>query len=209
MNKLYRAGGMAVVWTALFVTPVLAKKAEGNVTPGKRIGGVVIGADAKTLEKFGASDTGDGAMQKAWMTWFSKPKAGEPNAVPAELDVYVVPAPGGDGAQKVIEKVRATSSMFKLSNGIGPGSSFERIKRTYPHLKLIKTYTTKKSNGPIQIYDDVKIGVAFEIYRGRDGKAATGQCSAIIVHRRGGNAEEGYMPLSGYLEGIADTKVSR
>lgn len=196
---------LALALTCTLPEPALAQKKGADIVPGKRIGGVRIGYNTTTLAKLGKPATGDAAMQKEWMTWYSTPPRDQPNAVPAELDIYAVLSPDGDGKDKGIEEARVTSSVFKISNGISTGSSFTRIKRAYPHVKLIKTYSTKKSNGPIEIYDDVKRGIAFEIYRGRDGKAAAGQCSAIIAHRPGSTADDGYLSLSGYLEGLSDS----
>ena len=172
MKTTMTFGFPALALACAVTAPALAQKKSADIIPGQRIGGVRIGYNTTTLAKFGKPATGDTAMQKQWMTWYSTPPRDQPNAVPAELDIYAVPYPDGDGQDKGIEKARVTSSVFKLSNGIATGSSFARIKRAYPHAKLVKTYSTKKSNGPIEIYDDIKRGIAFEIYRGRDGKAA-------------------------------------
>ncbi len=199
--------GIAVLGlTCALSTSALAKMPANLIVPGQHIGRIRLGADAKTLKRLGDPDTGEAAMMKQWMTWYSKPPANQPDAVPAELDVYVTLAHDGDGSEKVITEARVTSASFKLANGIAAGSSFTHIKHAYPHLKLVQTYTTKKSNGPIRIYDDTQRGVAFEIYRGRDGKSAAGQCSAIIVHSPGKVAGANYLTLSDYLQGQSDPR---
>ena len=162
-------------------TPAAAQEKANVIVPGQRIGHVAIGASEKTLNALGKPNYQDGKAQSQWRTWFTKPSANAPDMAPAELDVCAE-ARSETGGARVIQVVRVTSSYFTLASGIKAGSSFARVKRAYPRLKRIAIYSTRRSNGPIFLYDAIKQGIAFEFYRGRDGKAPNSLCVAIAVH---------------------------
>ena len=184
MKTICRTGGRtgfsAFALACALIAPALAKDRDNAIVPGRRIGKVVIGASETTLNALGKSDCSDGKPASQWQTWFTKVPAATPNAIPAELDICAESRPGSNG--RFVQAVRITSSYFTLSNGIKVGSSFARVKRAYPHLKRIDKYNTTESNGPIFLCDDIQRGIAFEFYRGRDGKAPGGLCVAISVH---------------------------
>ena len=161
--------------------PAFTLPASKAIVPGKSIGHLRIGATQAAAEKLGKEADGDCDIAQCWLTWYSKPSASRRSAIPAEIDVYTT-LNSENPDQPRVQQIRVTSSYFKTKNGISVGSGFARIKRAYPRIKLIETYATKKTNGPIQIYSDIKGGIAFEIYRGREGKAAVGLCAAILVH---------------------------
>ncbi|RZK31059.1 MAG: hypothetical protein EOO63_05105, partial [Hymenobacter sp.] len=91
------------------------------VVPGRRLGSLTLGADAATLATLGPAAYGDAAMQKAWATWFG---TGHP---PAQLDVYTTMIPGQD-THKSVRVVRATSTYFRLANGLRNGSTLRQIQ---------------------------------------------------------------------------------
>ena len=175
-----------------------------SIVPGKSIGRLRIGENpvrtdgTDELDKFGPSAEGEASSGSYWRTWYSKTVDAKSDAVPAELNTYI--ALGSPPDTPRIQQIRVTSSYFATAGGISTKSSFAQIKKVYRSLKLVETYTTNKTNGPIQIYDDIKGGIGFEIYRGRDGKASNGLCAAIIVHSSFNATGQGYTRLSSYLK---------
>ena len=159
------------------------------VVPGQQLGNLKLGADAATLANLGPAAYSDAAMQKAWATWFG---SGHP---PAQLDVYTTMVPGQD-THKSVQVVRATSSYFRLANGLRTGSTLRQIEECYGKLPLATSYQLKA--GPRYLYDNVPLGIAFEL----DGKASTSHCRALVVHRPGQSAAKIYLPMPIYLKEV-------
>ncbi len=159
------------------------------VVPGRSLGSLKLGTDAATLAAYGPADYGDAAMQKAWATWFG---TGHP---PAQLDVYSTMTPGQDTHQSV-QVVRATSTYFRLANGLRNGSTLHQIQTCYGRLPLAARYQLKA--GPRYLYDDVARGIAFEL----DGTASTSHCRALVVHQPGQAAAKTYLAMPIYLKEV-------
>jgi len=159
------------------------------VVPGKSLGNLQLGADAATLANLGPAAFGDAAMQKGWATWYG---AGHP---PAQLDVYTTMIPGQD-THKSVQVVRATSTYFRLANGLRNGSTLHQIQECYGKLPLATSYQLEA--GPRYLYDDVQRGIAFEL----DGKTSTSHCRALIVHLPGQAAAKIYLPMPIYLKEV-------
>lgn len=158
------------------------------VVPGRSIGSLRLGTDpAVSLSPLGPPGNTDGAMLKAWATWYGQ---GRP---PAQLDVYTAPPPGDDGSHKSVQVVRATSTYFRLANGLRNGSTLTQIRAVYGRLPLATTY--RLAAGKRYVYDDVARGIAFET----DGTAVSSHCRALIVHLPGRAVAQTNLPLAGYL----------
>jgi hypothetical protein len=157
------------------------------VVPGRSIGSLRLGTDpAVSLPPLGPPATTDGAMLKAWATWYGQPAS--------QLDVYTAPPPGDDGSHKSVQVVRATSPFFRLANGLRNGSTLTQIKAVYGRLPLATTY--RLAVGTRYLYDDVARGIAFET----DGTAAGSHCRALIVHLPGRAVAQTNLPLASYLK---------
>ena len=174
-------------------SPAAAPTPAQLVVPGRRLGNLKLGADVATLAPYGPAAYGDNAMQKGWNTWFG---AGHP---PAQLDVYSALVPGQD-AHKSVQVVRATSTYFRLANGLRNGSTLRQVQACYGRLPLTATYQLKV--GKRYLYDDVRRGIAFEL----DGTASTSRCRALVVHKPGQAAAHIYLAMQAYLPGVPTRK---
>lgn len=159
------------------------------VVPGRSLGNLKLGANAATLANLGPAAYSDAAMQKGWATWFG---AGHPAA---QLDVYTTLVPGQD-THKAVQVVRATSTYFRLANGLRNGSTLRQVQECYGRLPLATSYQLKA--GPRYLYDNVALGIAFEL----DGQASTSHCQALVVHQPGQAAAKIYLPLPLYLKEV-------
>jgi hypothetical protein len=172
------------LWIGVAPSPTPAQL----VVPGRSLGSLRLGTDpAASLPPLGPPANTDGAMLKAWATWYGQ---GRP---PAQLDVYTAPPPGDDGSHKSVQVVRATSTYFRLANGLRNGSTLAQIKAVYGRLPLATTY--RLAAGTRYLYDDARRGIAFET----DGTANSSHCRALIVHLPGQAVAQTKLPLAGYL----------
>jgi hypothetical protein len=179
------AAPLATVFFGIAPAPTPAQL----VVPGHSIGSLGLGTDpAISLPPLGPPASTDGAMLKAWATWYGQ---GRP---PSQLDVYTAPPPGDDGSHKSVQVVRATSTFFRLANGLRNGSTLAQIKAVYGQLPLATTY--RLAAGTRYLYDDVAHGIAFEI----DGAVASSHCRALIVHLPGRAVAQTNLPLASYLK---------
>jgi hypothetical protein len=163
------------------------------VVPRKSLGNLRLGADAATLATLGPAAYSDAAMQKGWATWFG---TGHP---PAQLDVYTTMVPGQD-THKSVQVVRATSTYFRLANGLRNGATLRQIQASYGKLPLATSYQLKA--GTRYLYDDVPRGIAFEL----DGETSTSHCRALVVHLPGQAAANSYLPMPIYLKEVPARK---
>ncbi len=175
-------------WLASFAAASPTPPAQ-LVVPGRSLGSLKIGADVATLATYGPPDYSDAAMQKAWATWFG---SGHPAA---QLDVYSTMVPGQD-THKAVQAVRATSTYFRLANGLRNGSSLHQIRECYGRLPLAASYQLKA--GPRYLYDNVALGIAFEL----DGQASTSTCRALVVHQPGQAVSKIYLAMPLYLKEV-------
>jgi hypothetical protein len=95
-----------------------------------------------------------------------------------------------------VQVVRATSTYFRLANGLRNGSTRHQIEECYGRLPLAASYQLKA--GPRYLYDDVARGIAFEL----DGQASTSHCRALVVHLPGQAAAKLYLPMPIYLKEV-------
>jgi hypothetical protein len=173
----------------LFLGAVSLPTPAQLVVPGRSIGSLRLGTDpAVSLPPLGPPSVTDGAMLKAWATWYGKGQS------LAQLDVYTAPPPGDDGSHKSVQVVRATSTYFRLANGLRNGSTLTQIRASYGRLPVATTY--RLAAGTRYLYDDVRRGIAFEL----DGTAASSHCRALIVHLPSRAVAQTNLPLASYLK---------
>jgi hypothetical protein len=183
---------LLTLWLALFAGATPTPPAQ-LVVPGRSLGSLKIGADVATLATYGPADYSDAAMQKAWATWYG---TGHPAA---QLDVYSTMVPGQD-THKSVQVVRATSTYFRLANGLRNGSTLHQIQECYGRLPLASSYQLKA--GPRYLYDNVPLGIAFEL----DGQRSTSVCRALVVHRPGEPVSKIYLAMPVYLKEVPGRK---
>lgn len=140
-----------------------------RVVPGVSLGQIKIGAPGTTLARLGRPYGGDAAMQKAWSTWLGKGSA--------RLDVHTAVLRD----RPIVRVVRATSTSFRTTGGLGPGTSEAMWRRAYPGARDLGTYRPPSGGPPVHLFDDVRRGLAFEVQRG--------QCVAVAVHARGSRVD--------------------
>ncbi|RYE67039.1 MAG: hypothetical protein EOO81_10875 [Oxalobacteraceae bacterium] len=120
----------SLLFTPLLALAELAAPAPAQlVVPGRSLGNLKLGADVATMAAYGPAAYGDNAMQKGWNTWFG---TGHP---PAQLDVYSTLVPGQD-THKTVQVVRATSTYFRLANGLRNGSTLHQVRECYGRRRL-------------------------------------------------------------------------
>jgi hypothetical protein len=137
---------------------------DSLISPGKGIGNIRLGEDANDLiNTLGKPDRSDAAMGASLMVWF----AGHDPAGYL-ISIYAHHNMGApDEHINHIKQIRVTSPAYKTVDGVGPGSLLNLIQKQF---KLVK----RKVPG-INIYDDIKAGISFEMDTAH-------KCSAVIVH---------------------------
>lgn len=177
-------------WLGLFLGAGAPPTPAQLVVPGRSLGSLRLGADALTaLAPLGPTGYDDAVMMKAWSTWYGQ---GHPAA---QLDVYTTLVPGQD-AHKLVQLIRATSTYFRLANGLRNGSTLRQIQACYGRLPLTMTYTLPA--GTRYLYDDVARGIAFEL----NGPQATSRCQALVVHRPGQAVKQTHLSMPIYLKEV-------
>ncbi|SJZ98891.1 hypothetical protein SAMN04488128_102175 [Chitinophaga eiseniae] len=163
----------------LFIIPVVNAQQEAwKIVPGESIGQVKLEMPANELASLGKPDTGDAAMMKAWRIWYGRRKGG---AVDSAAVLAVFTAMRTQDTQYVKE-IRVTSRRFRTAEKVGAGSTMTAIRKAYPGLKLVKVYAAKNKSRRIEVYDDEKLGIAFETANARSRRAL---CSMVVVHTPG------------------------
>jgi hypothetical protein len=171
-----------------FVAQSAAAQTAWRIEPGRYIGNTRIDSSVAGLSRqLGPADGGDAAMGKAWGIWYSR-KSDKSIDSSRYLAVYSSIGSGDDIVHH-IRQVRINTASFKTKAGIKVGSSFASVKKAFPKIIRAATYEEPMLHKRIEIYDDVKQGIAFEI----TGK----KCTAISVHERGESVNT-YLQLPGY-----------
>lgn len=146
------------------------------IIPGEKIGKAILNTDASNLEQlFGKPDLSDAAMGKAWMTWYGKR---DEHNNKTELNIYTA-YKDSTMMGKAVQQVRTTSSYFSTENNIHVYSSLDDIRKAFPNVQ--KVDEMKQEGRNIEVYDDVKNGIAFEVADAKDQHI----CIAIFVHHKG------------------------
>ena len=163
-----------------------AQKAAWLIVPGKSIGQIKLEAPAQSLAVLGKPDGGDAAMMKAWRIWYSRKKD---NTIDSTHLLAVFTAMRTQDTQYV-KQIRVNSPRFRTVNGVGAGSTIAAIKKAYPDVRLVQTYESANKARRIAVYEDTKMGVAFETLNSRGKKPV---CSMVVVFDPGESA-------AGYLD---------
>jgi hypothetical protein len=170
--------------TLLMAQPVMAQTAW-SIEPGKYIGNTKLGTSTAEIAKlFGNADGGDAAMGKAWGMWYSRKKD---KSIDSSRYLSVYSTRGDSGMY--VRQVRINTASFKTKAGIKVGSSYTSIKKAFPHISRVAAYEDTIRHKRIDLYDDVKRGIAFEL----TGKI----CTAVTVHESGESVNT-YLPVPGF-----------
>lgn len=141
------------------------------ISPGKGIGQLRI--DARMADAYrilGKPDSGDNAMGSSLAVWYADHKANG-----YATSVFGSHKYGAKNEQVIyIKKIMVNSPWFKTAEGLGTGSSIERIKKQYA---VKKGESFKVKNKTIHVYSDLVNGITFEV------DSETSKCSSIIVGR--------------------------
>ena len=161
--------------------------ANDTIFPGISIGCIKLGQTANDIIKaLGQPDSSDAAMGKSMMRWFSKPTGKGIDTAVNSISVFSSSNMGSKDERRRIIHIRITSPYYKTPEHIGYGSTLTFIKRQYPTLKKpTATFSDKSTGKTVQIYDEIKEGIAFEI------NEAT-KCAGITIHLPGKKAWETY-----------------
>ena len=152
-------------------------KNDSLIIPGTRMGNIVIGADASSLETLlGKPTLSDAAMGKAWLNW--QGKTDEHNN-PTEVNIFTDYKDSSMSAKEV-KLVHATSSANGTEKNVHVYSSLDSISLAYP--ALVKTATYKHRDGrDIAIYASKAQGIAFEVVSAGEQTI----CIGIIIYEKG------------------------
>ncbi len=80
-----------------------------------------------------------------------------------------------------IRMLRTTDSRFKTKQGIGVGSSFAEISKTYDKLKASYTYQTYPNQKSLQLYLAPRKGIIFEMTTHHGQVRKKSICHAVMV----------------------------
>src|ERR1044072_1386022 len=157
------------------------------IIAGKSIGKIELDKNDSVIAiELGKPDMSDAAMGKAWLTWYGK-KPDEHNNK-TQLNIYTA-YKDTSMREKTIQQIRTTSSFFETKNGLHVYSSFRDIKKQFPGIKKVATYTDE--GRAIIVYDAQQQGIAFEIVSANDQEICTG----IIIHQKGVKVTKTYISL--------------
>jgi hypothetical protein len=174
----------------IFVADTSPVKKSRLIRPGKSIGLTSINQKDNIVNKnLGPSSTSEAGMGgKELATWYSKPVIRGKDTVINEIEIYFTMRMGEKPEPKKVRHIRITSGFFVTVNHIGTGSGQDSIKKYFPAMISVGTYTSPKTKKQVTIYDDKHAGIAFEI---DDQK----KCIGITVHEPDEPAYETYNSL--------------
>ncbi|MCC9168358.1 hypothetical protein [Pontibacter harenae] len=157
------------------------------IVPGNRVGHVQLGIPSNDELKsmLGKADSSNAAMGKALMFWLSTSGSGAQDY----LTVYTTADfSGANEGQHIVEQVQVTSPKFRTEGQIGTGKAFAQIRQQFPRLQPLAYYTNSNKQ-QVYLYDDVQLGITFEI------TLPDSTCNAITIHQKGEDVTETYLPL--------------
>ena len=151
-----------------------AQSNSNLIIPGESIGQTQLGANGKTyLNKLPKPNAVDAGMSQTRQVWVSK----QGNHTDT-LFIHTV-SNGALNVQPIdgvtIDNIRITSSWFHTSSGnLSTGSTKAQVLHSFPNARPVE--------GNPNIYDDAKLGIAFEFAKQTNNGS---RCIAITVHPKG------------------------
>ena len=174
---------------------IFQEATNDTIFPGVSIGCIKLNqTTGDVIKALGQPDSSDAAMGKSLMKWFSKPTGKGIDTAVNSISVFSSSDFGSKDERRKIIHIRITSPYFKTPEHVGCGSTLTFIKMQYPAIKKATANFSDKTTGKtVQIYDEIKQGIAFEI------NEAT-KCIGITVHLPGKKAWESYFVEYGPLK---------
>ena len=170
-------------------TPVSASRL---IIPGKSIGLTSINQKMEeAMKHLGPPASEDAAMGgKELDTWYSKPVVHGTDTVINETEIFFTSNMNEEGSDQTtrVKHIRITSGFFATAGHISTGSGLDSVQKYFPGMKKIASYTSPKTKKTVQVYDENKAGIAFEI-------DDHNKCVGITVHKPGDQAYETYNSL--------------
>jgi hypothetical protein len=147
---------------------------ETSIVPGVSLAGVSLGPQgAQELKKLGKPYRVDRGMSQTRQVWkWLRPDGRLETFFIHTVNNGVIDAQPADGV--TIDLIRSTTAQFRTADGIGVGSTFEQIRRSFPNVAPVEGTST--------IFDDNKRGIAFEFSSAPINHSI---CIAVMVHPSG------------------------
>jgi hypothetical protein len=147
---------------------------ETSIVPGVSLAGVSLGPQgAQELKKLGKTYRVDRGMSQTREVWkWLRPDGRLETFFIHTVNNGVIDAQPADGL--TIDLIRSTTAQFRTADGIGVGSTFEQIRRSFPNVAPVEGTST--------IFDDTKRGIAFEFSSAPINHSI---CIAVMVHPSG------------------------
>jgi hypothetical protein len=147
---------------------------ETSIVPGVSLAGVSLGPQgAQELKKLGKPYRVDRGMSQTREVWkWLRPDGRLETFFIHTVNNGVIDAQPADGL--TIDLIRSTTAQFRTADGIGVGSTFEQIRRSFPNVAPVEGTST--------IFDDTKRGIAFEFSSAPINHSI---CIAVMVHPSG------------------------
>ena len=167
--------------------------AKQLIIPAKSIGQIAIDDKMEDVAKLlGIPDDGDAAMGKSISIWYSKNPAKKYSTT-----IYSTSNFGDKDESRKVQNIRVTSPYFITENYLRCGSDLSLIQQQYPELKTPTShYKDGSAQTTINIYENIKDGIAFEINKAN-------KCVGISVYKSGKRITQTYLPL---FSGVEDYK---
>jgi hypothetical protein len=174
--------------TRIITDTITGRISADSIIPGKGIGQIALNEKRESvIAKLGRPDAGDAAMGKAISIWHSKRKGNDSTV--HSVTVYSTTNFGDKEESHKVQSIRITSPVFITAQSIKCSSTLAFLKIQCPEIRNPQSFYKDSSTGEkINIYENVKTGIAFEIN-------SAGKCIGISVHKPGKKITQTYLPM--------------
>lgn len=157
------------------------------IVPGVSLGQTIINESGENVHKrLGTPDGGDAAMGKSISIWYAN------HDTTGNVTQMYFSRGQGDDEVKRVKQIRVTSPAFKINSKLYVGVP---LKSVWPLYKLKKAATFTDNGDKRSLYDDIKVGIAFDV---DDKDIITG----ITVHEPGREVASTYLPFFSNLKSL-------
>ncbi len=149
------------------------------IIPGERIGNIRIGMpEDEVYKSIGKPQDAEAAMGTAAETW----------VLPGGAKLSLILKRDDEGRRFYVKQIRIDSPDYVVSGAkVNVASPMHEIWKAFPETAYQSTKPSDPRR-PVEIYSDMKRGIAFEILRESQKSGDWGRCQAIIVHVPGNRA---------------------